>query len=93
MTKEALYELEKIYPLYIEEIFEYATFRLKKLHEAKHKGEKTLKIRKRALKQRNARKDKRSLLKSATANLDSDEKDEIDLTEDKPGRSFLILNS
>ena len=31
LSKEALFELEKIYPTYIEEIFEFANFRLKKL--------------------------------------------------------------
>lgn len=43
MSKEALYELEKTYPKYIEEIFEFAPFRLKKLFKDKELGMEKLK--------------------------------------------------
>jgi CRP-like cAMP-binding protein len=39
MSKESIYELERLAPKAIAEIFEYANFRLKKLINAKHKGE------------------------------------------------------
>jgi CRP-like cAMP-binding protein len=38
LSKEALYELEQQYPKYIEEIFEFGRFRVKKLHESKQKA-------------------------------------------------------
>jgi len=38
LSKEALYELEKLYPSYIEEIFEFAVYRVKKLNQKKEKA-------------------------------------------------------
>lgn len=81
LSKESLYNLEKLYPTYIAEIFEFANYRIKKLWAAKIKGEQALRRKKRSVRSMATDKFKRGITKSKTAKWDNGKPGTFDLFE------------
>ena len=84
LSKEAIYQLEQVYPNYIEEIFEFANYRLRKLHKEMDEAKVALAKSKRKVKKEHERTKGKIILKQKTANLD----EKIDESSKKIAESF-----